>query len=64
MIQLIFFLIRSKEYNPKGRNQTLDEAIAIDSALLGLLQQYSIPYHTYDTCNVSIQSMLNDLILT
>lgn len=33
-------------YNPKGRNQTEQEAIEKDRQILGILQTYDIPYHT------------------
>lgn len=57
------FLRRSKKYNPKGRNQTEKEAKLIDGALIKLMTDYGIPFWTYDTCNVSIQAMINDTIL-
>lgn len=38
-----YFLKREKQYNPKGRNQTLEEAINIDGEISKLLQDNKIP---------------------
>ncbi len=41
-----YFLTRVKKYNPKGRNQTEDEAKKLDTEILELLVSNSIKYHT------------------
>ncbi|GBG55170.1 hypothetical protein SPFL3102_03568 [Sporomusaceae bacterium FL31] len=43
---LNFFLERTKPYNPKGRNQTAEEAIEIDVATRKLLLDNGIPFRT------------------
>lgn len=45
---LNIFLKRIKEYNPNGRFQTRDEAIAIDSEILSILQTRGVGYITVD----------------
>lgn len=45
---LNFFLNRIKEYNPKGRNQTEDEAKSIDSNIKNLLNSKNISFETFD----------------
>lgn len=39
-----FFIKRDKDYNPAGRNQTLEEAIEIDNVILDILDANYIPY--------------------
>ncbi|MNI14156.1 hypothetical protein D3C73_674070 [compost metagenome] len=39
---LNIFLERSTEYNPLGRNQTYEEAIAIDRENIALLEKHGI----------------------
>lgn len=41
---LNFFLERTKEYQPEGRNQTKEEAIEIDRSIKTLLDDHDIPY--------------------
>ena len=41
---LNFGLLRKKAYNPKGRNQTEDEAIQLDCAAFDLLDTYKVKY--------------------
>lgn len=38
------FVTRNKDYNPKGRFQTEDEAIELDNKILRVLNKYNIPY--------------------
>jgi hypothetical protein len=42
------FLKRKKAYNPKGRNQTEDEAKAIDRTILNMLDGCNVAYETFD----------------
>lgn len=39
-----FFINRVKKYNPKGRNQTEQEAKEIDVTLKSFLKKYNIPF--------------------
>lgn len=39
-----YFVTRQKAYNPLGRNQTEEEAIAIDEAVLKMLNEAGIPF--------------------
>lgn len=41
---LNFLIERTKPYNPKGRNQTLDEAKQKDFEILQLLSRYKVPF--------------------
>ena len=41
-----FFLTRRKEYSPKGRNQTKEEAEDLDARILSTLNNFEIPYST------------------
>jgi len=43
---LNIFLVREKDYNPKGRMQTEDEAKEIDNEVKKLLDRYGVHYHT------------------
>lgn len=43
-----FFLKRLKEYNPKGRSQTLEEAKQLDEKIERLLKKSKITYKTVD----------------
>lgn len=43
------FLVRKKAYNPKGRNQTEDEAKLLDGKINTLLDDNKIPYITMDS---------------
>lgn len=39
-----FFLMRSKKYNPNGRNQTEEGAKEVDNKILNFLHKWNIPY--------------------
>ena len=41
-----YVLHRVKDYNPKGRNQTLQEAREVDASVTEMLQSKQIPYTT------------------
>ena len=45
---LNFMLERTKSYNPKGRNQTEDEAKCIDMAIRSLLNDRNIDFETFE----------------
>ena len=46
---LNIFLNRSKDYEPKGRHQTLEEAKQLDEEIKELMDSNRIPYHTFNT---------------
>lgn len=52
------FLNRSKSYNPKGRNQTEEEAIEIDKSLKDMMKRLDIPYIDFGTTDRDIQEIL------
>lgn len=62
---LNFFLTRVKVYQPKGRAQTLEEAIELDSKIIALLLSNKIKYRDLhgnrDAINVATQVVLNKL---
>ncbi len=39
-----YFIIRNASYNPKGRMQTVDEAIEIDKEIINILTENDIPF--------------------
>lgn len=41
-------LKRVTRYNPNGRNQTEDEALAIDKTLKDMLMEQQVPHLTFD----------------
>lgn len=45
---LNYFINRTKDYNPKGRLQTFEEAKEIDKNVLNLLHNYNISYKSID----------------
>lgn len=56
------FLIRFKEYNPKGRNQTEDEAKEIDSDIYELLETFANNFYCFDTTPTSYAVIVEDII--
>jgi tRNA uridine 5-carbamoylmethylation protein Kti12 len=65
---LNFFINRKKEYNSSGRNQTEEEAKAIDSGILQLLNKYNITFDCVDgtiegqeKLYQTVHSYLNDI---
>lgn len=59
------FLVRVKEYNPNGRNQTETEAKAIDMKIADYLLDNKIPFETFpgdDSAKVKIMSKVLKLI--
>lgn len=51
-------LIRKKEYNPNGRNQTEDEAKAIDMRIADFLLDNQIPFETANGDNTGKEKIL------
>lgn len=61
-----FFLRRSKDYSPVGRNETADEAILLDTKLLSMLVENEIPVHIMDgpkdgDSHAAVNTVLNKL---
>ena len=56
-----FFIKREKIYNPKGRNQTEDEAKAIDDQIRAILVASSIEYTEVVGNKETAQEILNHL---
>lgn len=53
------FLTRSKAYNPKGRNQTEEEAVKIDTTLKAMMKGVGIPFIECGTTDTDIKDILN-----
>ena len=58
-----FFLKRLKEYNPKGRNQTEEEAKELDNKIKTNLNKFNIEYEEVNGCKEGYEYILN-LILS
>ena len=58
-----FFLKRLKEYNPKGRNQTEEEARELDNKIKTNLNKFNIEYEEVNGCKEGYEYILN-LILS
>jgi hypothetical protein len=58
-----FFLKRLKEYNPKGRNQTEEEAKELDNKIKTNLNKFYIEYEEVNGCKEGYEYILN-LILS
>lgn len=55
-------LKRVKPYNPKGRNQTLEEAIKLDEEIELLLYEHCIEYETFSGEKSSVQPIVEFLM--
>ena len=60
---LNFFIIRQKEYNPNGRNQTEEEAKLIDEKILNYLNENKVNY-TLCLGDISGYDFIVDYIIT
>jgi len=58
-----FFLHRTKDYNPIGRNQLYDEACAIDRKILDLMNEYYLVYRE-EICDDYIEQRIVDYVLS
>lgn len=56
-----YFINRSKDYNAKGRNQNLDEAIEKDKEVLNLLERNGIPFTYIDCSELGYESIIEDV---
>jgi hypothetical protein len=59
---LDIFLIRNKPYNPAGRNQTEDEAKAIDEKILDLLQDAAPDFVVMEYSRAVVDDVIQRLI--
>ena len=59
---LNYRLIREKEYNPNGRNQTEAEAKAIDEYIKDVLDTYNISYKTLPGNVCAADNIINDIL--
>lgn len=58
---LNFFINRIKEYNPIGRNQTLEESINIDNDIKNILNNNKIKYYQIDGNTFGISDILSSI---
>lgn len=57
-----YFIERKKKYNPKGRMQTLKEAIELDKKLLKLLHSNFVTYDTIPGSIDGLDQITNDIL--
>lgn len=57
-----FFLKRLKEYNPKGRNQTEEEAKELDNKIKTSLNKFNIEYEEVNGCKEGYEYILNSIL--
>ena len=56
-----YFINRGNYYNENGRQQNLEEAVAIDNGIKELLNKHSIKYMEYAQ-NVAVKEIVNDIL--
>lgn len=59
---LTYFVERVKEYNPNGRNQTEDEARALDTQIKNTLLERNIPFKTIQGNPCGKAEILSDIL--
>lgn len=57
-----FFIKREKDYVPKGRNQTYEEALAADEGIMEIMRKYQVPFtlipgRRYEAVNIIMESV-------
>ena len=57
-----FFLKRLKEYNPKGRNQTEEEAKELDNKIKTSLNKFNIKYEEVDGCRDGYDEIISKIL--
>jgi len=57
-----FFLKRTKSYQSYGRNQSLEEAIAIDNKIYAILTEHKIPFAIVEGCETGYNEILKLLL--
>lgn len=58
---LNYHLIRTTEYNPNGRTQTLEGALEVDSIYKQLLDDNRIPYIEYDISTNNLHPVIDEI---
>ena len=56
-----YFINRGNHYNENGRQQNLEEAVAIDNGIKELLNKHNVKYIEYDQ-NVAVKTIVNDIL--
>jgi hypothetical protein len=59
---LNFFLKRNKMYNPKGRNQTEDEAMALDKDIREMLDETDIGYRKLNFSRKNPKQIIQEML--
>lgn len=59
---LTYFVKRKKKYNPKGRNQTYEQALVKDADSLKLLDEYELPYKIVEGNDTGVKTVVKDII--
>lgn len=55
-------LQRKKDYNPNGRNQTVEEAVLLDSRIMDIMDKHDIPaHHTIEGTSEGVHSLMKIL---
>jgi len=60
-VNMNYFLDRVKRYSPLGRNQTEDEAVAIDASVLRLLEKYALKYTRLPGTKLAVDTIVADV---
>ena len=59
---ITYFIERKKKYNPKGRNQTAEEAVQKDEDCKKLLDRFEIPYTIIEGTSTAASTITNDIL--
>jgi thymidylate kinase len=62
MNNINFFLNRSKDYNPKGRQQNYEEALIMDKKIKDHIDSFNLSYENYETNSESYEKMLEEVL--
>ena len=62
VINMNYFLIRMKPFNPKGRTQNIDEAKIIDDKITSMLAEYSIGFEIINGNYEGINDIANQIL--
>ena len=57
-----FYINRTKDYNPKGRNQTYEEALEADQGVKDILAEHKIPYTEIDGDKDAPKNILSSIM--
>ena len=59
---IIYFVNRTKPYNPSGRNQTQEESDQIAKDIENFLNQNNIPFQSIDGCKKDYDEVVSDIL--